>query len=147
MSLSFSNQHTSYHIPLSPRLREWFRKTIEEEQHTLGKVNVILLNDNELHQINLQYLAHDTLTDIITFDYNKETVVFGEIYISLDRVKDNARMNGISFEEEFHRILIHGLLHLLSYKDKNPEDKKVMTQKEDYYLSLARLSTLQRYFD
>lgn len=136
MALSFSNKHPSFHIPLSPRLREWFHKTIEEEQHVLGKINFILLNDKELHQINLQYLAHDTFTDIITFDYNKGTILFGEIYISLDRVKDNARMNDISFEEEFHRILIHGLLHLLSYKDKNPEDKKVMTQKEDYYLSL-----------
>lgn len=136
MALSVINKHPSFHIPLSPRLREWFQKTIEEEQHTLGKINFILLNDKELHQINLQYLAHDTFTDIITFDYNKGTIVFGEIYISLDRVKDNARMNDISFEEEFHRILIHGLLHLLSYKDKNPEDKKVMTQKEDYYLSL-----------
>jgi len=102
----------------------------------LGKLSYTFLNDQELHQINVDYLQHDTLTDIITFDYNQESIVFGEIYISLDRVSENAVLNKVSFDAELHRILIHGLLHLLSYKDKDAKDKILMTEKEDYYLSL-----------
>lgn len=136
MAVFFKNQHPSYQIPLSPPLRKWFLRTIEEEDYLLGKLSYTLLNDKELHQINLEFLNHDTLTDIITFDYNQGNIIFGEIYISLDRVAENASLHHVTFHEELHRILIHGLLHLLSYKDKDPEDKKLMTQKEDYYLSL-----------
>ena len=135
MSLSFINKHPTFHISLTRELREWFLKAMEEERYRLGKLNFIFLTDQELLQINQVYLNHDTLTDIITFDYNKENMVFGEIYISLDRIQENARSNRIDFDLELHRILIHGLLHLLAYKDKNYEDKMLMTQKEDYYLS------------
>ena len=136
MSISFKNKHKSYQIPLNSVLRKWFKETIKEEGFILGKLSYTFLNDQELHQINVDYLQHDTLTDIITFDYNQESIVFGEIYISLDRVSENAVLNKVSFDAELHRILIHGLLHLLSYKDKDAKDKILMTEKEDYYLSL-----------
>lgn len=136
MSISFKNKHDAYQIPIEPYLRKWFHNTIKEEAFVLGKLSYTFLNDNDLHQINLDFLHHDTLTDIITFDYNQDHIIFGEIYISLDRVSENANNHKVSFETELHRILIHGLLHLLSYKDKDPMDKKLMTEKEDYYLSL-----------
>jgi len=136
LAVSFKNKHTSYYIPLSSTFRQWFQRAIEEEDYILGKISYIFLNDSDLHKINLEFLNHDTLTDIITFDYNQGNMVFGEIYISLDRVAENASIHQVSFDEELHRIFIHGLLHLLSYNDKAVEDKKLMTQKEDYYLSL-----------
>lgn len=136
MAVSFKNKHASYHIPLTPILRKWFSTTIDSEDFILGKISYTLLNDSDLHSINMEFLNHDTLTDIITFDYNKGNIVFGEIYISLDRVEENAILHSVHFEFELYRILIHGLLHLLGYKDKAPEDKKLMTRKEDYYLSL-----------
>jgi len=109
---------------------------MEEENYVLGKLSYTFLNDNDLHKINVEFLDHDTLTDIITFDYNRGNIIIGEIYMSVDRIEENAVKNEVSFEKEFNRILIHGLLHLMGYKDKEPEDKFLMTQKEDYYLSL-----------
>ena len=86
--------------------------------------------------MNVQFLNHDTYTDIITFDYNQDNIIIGEIYISLDRVMENAKTSQVPYNQEVKRIIIHGILHLMAYKDKNPEDKKEMTSKEDYYLSL-----------
>ncbi len=86
--------------------------------------------------MNIKYLNHNTLTDIITFDYTEENVISGEIFISIDRVRENAKTFKVSHQQEFKRIIIHGLLHLCGYSDKTTDDKKVMTQKEDYYLNL-----------
>ncbi len=86
--------------------------------------------------MNVEFLDHDTLTDVITFDYNQGNIIIGEIYMSIDRIRENARDKNIDFLDEFHRIIIHGLLHLMGYKDKTTTDKLEMTSKEDYYLSL-----------
>ncbi len=94
------------------------------------------LSDNELYKMNVDFLQHDTLTDIITFDYTRGFRVFGEIYISLDRVIDNAKESKVSIDDELCRVVFHGALHLVGYKDKTLEEKKLMRQKEDYYLSL-----------
>jgi len=136
VSVTFNNRHKNIPIPELTNISKWLLNTAKSEGYDLGRLTYTFLSDADLHQINLQFLDHDTFTDIITFDYNQGQLVMGEIYISLDRVKENAAINSQSFRMEFFRILIHGLLHLLGYHDKIDSDKKEMTAKEDYYLSL-----------
>lgn len=136
MSITFENRHPVLDVSISPNTSNWLLNTIQKEGFVLGKLHYILINDQDLYQINVDFLQHDTYTDIITFDYNKPPYIIGEIFISLDRVKENAKINRCHFSEELHRILIHGLLHLLGYKDKSLKEKSIMTSKEDYYLSL-----------
>ena len=136
MALFFQNKYPSKNIPIHKFTSSWLLKAIEEENYVLGKLSYTFLTDEDLHKINVEFLDHDTFTDIITFDYNRGNMIIGEIYMSLDRIEENAMKNEVTFDQEFDRILIHGLLHLLGYKDKDPADKILMTQKEDYYLSL-----------
>ncbi len=106
-------------------------------------------SDVYLHSINMEFLDHDTYTDIITFDYNLGKQVHGEIYISVDRVEENANTYQCAFKEELHRVMIHGVLHLCGFKDKTKEDKERMRSKETYYLSklidLSSIINLLRY--
>jgi rRNA maturation RNase YbeY len=136
LAISYSNKYSFRDINIKKETSSWLEKTIREEGFVLGKLQYVFLSDDDLHQINVDFLNHDTYTDIITFDYNRNEFIFGEIYISIDRVEENAQKNHIDFEMELHRILVHGLLHLLGYKDKSPNEKSIMTSKEDYYLSL-----------
>jgi probable rRNA maturation factor len=117
-------------------LSNWIKKTVEIEGKTLSEVTYIFCSDNYLHKMNVEHLDHDTLTDIITFPYNSNPIE-GDIFISIDRVKDNAEDFKTSFDNELHRVMIHGILHLCGYKDKTEEDEKRMRQKEDE--CLARL--------
>ena len=117
-------------------LRLWLNATAKKEKQKIVIVNYIFCSDEHLLTINKQYLNHDYFTDIITFDYTDNKGVSGDIFISLDRVKFNAKDYGHSVREELHRVMAHGLLHLLGYKDKKAEEQKVMTAKEDFYLSL-----------
>lgn len=107
------------------------------EKGHIGSINFIFCSDEYLFQLNQKYLKHDTYTDIITFDSSvEETEISGDIFISLERVKENSKQFSGSFVKELHRVMIHGILHLLGYKDKSPKDKEAMSGKEDYYLSL-----------
>jgi len=118
-------------------LKNWIRQVILKEQHTLGELNFIFCNDEYLHNINVAYLQHDTYTDIITFDNSdKKHNIEGDIFISVERVQENAQKLKIDFETELHRVMIHGILHLLGYKDKSPKEKKQMRAKENEYLEL-----------
>lgn len=117
-------------------LQKWLVRLCSEENYSLGRLVYTLVSDEELHRINVEFLNHDTLTDIITFDYCTRNVVFGEIFVSIERVKENSEALGVDFYHELKRILAHGLLHLVGYADKMPLEKKLMTLKEDYYLSL-----------
>lgn len=117
-------------------LRFWVISTAKNEGFSVGELSFIFCDDKYLHKINLEFLNHDTLTDIITFDYSSEDEIAGEIYISIDRVNENAKSFNQDTAQEIRRIIIHGVLHLLGYKDKSPEEKTQMTSKEDYYLSL-----------
>ncbi len=117
-------------------IRIWLIATVEKESKLLGELYYIFCDDEYLHDINVKYLNHDTYTDVITFDYCKGEIVSGEIYISTARARENAKLYSQNFTLELRRLIIHGLLHLLGYKDKNSEDKIEMTAKEDYYLSL-----------
>lgn len=119
------------------KAREWIINTITEEGGSPGDISYVFCNDDYLLKLNLEFLDHDTLTDIITFDYCEESGnVSGDIFISLDRVRENAAGLNLSFAEELNRVMIHGVLHLLGYKDKSPDDEMLMRQKENYYLTL-----------
>lgn len=116
-------------------LKQWITLIIEKKKHKTGELNFIFCSDDYLLTVNKQYLDHDTYTDIITFDYSQKNLnISGDIYISIDRVKENALAFSTSFEDELHRILIHGTLHLLGYKDKTKIAKAEMTLQEDLCL-------------
>ena len=117
--------------------REWLKRTIVAEGKIVGEIQYILCNDKYLLAVNSKYLAHETLTDIITFSNSENPkIISGDIFISVERVKDNARALGHEFEEELFRVLVHGVLHLLGYNDHTPDEKQQMRAKEDYYLHL-----------
>lgn len=114
----------------------WFTQVCSLEKVDLGDVTVIFCSDVYLLEMNKQHLQHDYYTDIITFDYSNAGVVSGDLFISVDRVVDNANLLGISFHDELCRVCVHGLLHLCGYKDKSKEDEKLMRSKEDEMLAL-----------
>lgn len=116
-------------------IRHWIKNTIREEGFFLSELNYIFCSDKHLLSINQDFLQHDTLTDIITFDFSENTsTIEGEIYISIERIKENALNLNIPLQKEINRVIIHGVLHLCGYGDKSRQEKKKMIQKEDYYL-------------
>lgn len=118
-------------------IRTWLSRIAKSESHRLGSLNYVFCSDSYLLEINKTYLDHEDYTDIITFDNSeKEGIVIGDIFISIDRATENAKLLNLSLEREVLRLLVHGLLHLLDYNDKRSQDKTLMTEKEDYYLSL-----------
>lgn len=117
-------------------IKKWIKKTVVKEGYKLGELSFNFCSDEELLKINIEHLNHDFYTDIITFELNEDDIVIGDIYISIDRVKDNAKKQGTTFTNELMRILIHGVMHLCGYKDKTKKDAALMREKEDYYLSL-----------
>ena len=118
------------------QIKEWFEATAKAEGKHIGALNYIFCDDEYLIKINVEFLNHDTYTDIITFDYCVGDELISDIYISTERVAENAKEYKESFENELHRVLIHGLLHLCGYKDKTEEEASLMREKENYYLSL-----------
>lgn len=115
-------------------LTEWLSDVVRDEGGVLGEITIVFMNDNELLEYNKKYLKHNYYTDIITFDDTESGVVSGDLLISIDRVRDNAARLDQSCSKELHRVCVHGVLHLLGYEDKTPEDQKVMRIKEDFYL-------------
>jgi rRNA maturation RNase YbeY len=134
--VSFTDLNQDIPVEVLRPVRRWLNTTVIQEFKSLGEIHYIFCDDEYLHKINVQYLNHDTYTDVITFDYCEGDFISGEIYISTPRARENAMLFSQNFTLELRRLIIHGLLHLLGYKDKNPEDKIEMTAKEDYYLSL-----------
>jgi rRNA maturation RNase YbeY len=132
--ISFHNQNIKFSLKDKTILKQWIKSTIEKKKRKTGEINFIFCSDEHLLGINKQYLDHDTYTDIITFDYSKEDVklpISGDIFISIDRVKENAEKFSKTFENELHRVIIHGTLHLLGYADKTKSAKAEMTKEED----------------
>ena len=107
---------------------------ISEEGYILDEINYIFCDDAFLLKLNIEYLNHDTLTDIISFDNSIGKIIQGDIFISVERVADNAKDFNVSLDEEMHRVMVHGVLHYCGYKDKSESESKLMRQKEDYYL-------------
>lgn len=114
----------------------WLSSIIFSHQKSLGDISFIFCNDEYLHRINMEYLKHDTLTDIISFDYSDGSIISGDIFISIERVKDNATTYNVSFKTELLRVLSHGILHFLGYKDKTKEDILQMRNKEEESIAL-----------
>lgn len=132
----FHEEDVSYSLTHPDAVVEWLVLTCESEKQKLGDVTYVFCSDEYLYKMNVEYLQHDTYTDIITFDYSENDVVAGDLFISIDRIKDNAQKYDVSVVNELHRVMVHGVLHLLGYKDKTPAEQAVMTEKEDFYLSL-----------
>ncbi len=116
--------------------KQWLLDAISHLGFTPGPINFIFCDDDYLLELNEQYLAHDTLTDIISFDYTNNHTISGDIFISTERVSENAQIFSTSFKQELHRVLIHGILHFVGFNDKNEVERKEMRKQEDYYLSL-----------
>lgn len=136
-SINFFNEDVSYSLKQKINLKNWIRDTIENEGQKLKEINFIFCSDEYLLQINQQYLNHSTYTDIITFDNSEKAgYIVADIFISIERVLENAGKFNTPPGDELHRVLIHGTLHLLGYKDKPKAKKVLMTAMEDKYLSL-----------
>lgn len=134
--IQFFEENISYKIKNKLAVRQWITGTVQAEGNKLAELSFIFCSDEYLLQINRQYLDHDTYTDIITFDNSTPgNGITGDIFISIDRIRENALKFNIAEADELHRVIIHGVLHLLGYKDKTPVDKKKMTFKEDFYLN------------
>lgn len=135
-SINFFQEDISFKLPAKLQLKKWIKETIRAEGFKLDELNYIFCSDQYLLQINQQYLNHDTYTDIVTFD-NSETPrqITGDIFISVERTRENAKKFKVTEIRELQRVIIHGALHLLGYKDKKPADKALMTEKEDFYLT------------
>lgn len=129
------NYETDFKLKDEAFFSDWISNVIMSEGFKEGDINYIFCSDNYLHKINVDFLNHDTLTDIISFDYSVGKELHGDVYISVDRVEDNAKDFEVSFDDELSRVLVHGVLHYCGYKDKTEEDKKLMRSKEDEYLS------------
>ncbi|MCB0661803.1 MAG: rRNA maturation RNase YbeY [Saprospiraceae bacterium] len=121
-------------------VREWIMKIINEEGQHLVALTFVFCSDAYLHNINIEYLDHDTLTDIITFPYQEPPNIEGDIFISIDRIKDNANSFETTFENELRRVIIHGVYHLSGYGDKSEEEAKIMRQKENHALEQWNIS-------
>ena len=115
---------------------KWLRLVASSEIRKIGDVNIIFCSDNYILDINMKYLQHDYFTDIITFDYCEGNVLNGDLFISIDSVKENSEFYKTGFQDELNRVIVHGILHLIGYDDHSEEEIKVMRSKEDYYLSL-----------
>jgi len=135
-AIQFFEEDIAYKLKNKTGVRQWVTDTIIAEGYKLKELTYIFCSDAHLLQINLQYLDHDTYTDIVTFDNSaNEGVIVGDIFISIDRIRENALKFNVTEITELHRVIIHGVLHLLGYTDKSVSAKKKMTQKEDFYLS------------
>ena len=117
-------------------LSAWIEKVVLSEEKKLEEISYIFCDDSYLHELNQQYLNHDTYTDIITFDYSVGNLLQGDIYISTERVAENSREYNVSFEEELRRVMIHGVLHLSGYRDKSEVETQIMRAKEDEKLKM-----------
>ncbi|AWH84413.1 rRNA maturation RNase YbeY [Flavobacterium album] len=130
------NYETDFELADEPKYEAWLSEVIKSEDKTEGEINYIFCDDEYLLQKNIEFLNHDTLTDIISFDYTMGNLISGDIFISVERVKENAADFGVVFDEELRRVMAHGILHYCGYKDKTEEDEKVMREKENEKMAL-----------
>ena len=137
--ISYESEGISYALDEKEqeRLTEWIHKVAAHENKGIQAITFVFCSDDYLHRMNVEHLQHDTLTDVITFPYSKNPIE-GDIFISIDRIEENAATFGVSFEEELRRVMIHGVLHICGYKDKTKKDKALMTQKENEALGLLQ---------
>jgi len=133
------NYESEFQLENEDFFSEWIEQVVLSEEKILGEVNYIFCDDEYLHKINVEYLDHDTLTDIISFDYSEGNLVQGDIFISVERVADNASDFDVPFNEELKRVMIHGILHYCGYKDKSDNDEILMRSKEDEKIKMFHM--------
>jgi len=135
--ITFLSDYAGFELQSKSNYRKWLKNVIQHEGLTLGEINCIFCTDSALLEINEEFLDHHDYTDIITFSLSENfNIIRGEIYISIDRVKENSIINKVSFYKELSRVLVHGVLHLVGFDDHTKQEKKIMRNKEDYYLDL-----------
>ena len=135
--INFFVEDIKFTLTKKKELRHWITSTIEHNLKNLQLINYIFTSDNYLLSINKEYLKHNTLTDIITFNQSTDqNLIEADIFISIERIKENSKKLNIPFKEELHRVIIHGVLHLLGFNDKSDPEKKEMRKKENHYLAL-----------
>jgi len=125
------NYETSFELKSEILLKNWIENVVADEEFSIGEINYIFCDDDYLHKLNVEFLQHDTLTDIISFDNTLGKLISGDIYISVERVRDNAKDFKVSFLDELHRVMIHGVLHYMGYKDKSEKEKIKMRNAEN----------------
>ncbi len=131
--VSFHFEDVSFELPDELMLTDWLLGVAESEGKAFVEVNYIFCSDERLREMNLEFLDHDYYTDVITFPY-AEDAIHGDVFVSSERVADNAQSLGVTFEHELSRVLVHGVLHLAGYLDKTEEAERVMREREDFYL-------------
>lgn len=141
MSIHFSAGDIDFSLQNEDTVKKWISDVVISYGSYVGKINYLFCSDSYVHQVNLKFLQHDTYTDIITFDYVEGTRISGDIIISVDRVRENSQSFSVPFQQELHRVIIHGVLHLLGFKDKTDADASVMRLKEDESLALFNSMT------
>lgn len=139
--IKYFSEDISFDLKGKMANNRWLKFVAEAEVRKMGDVNIIFCSDNYLLDINMKYLQHDYFTDIITFDYCDGNTLSGDLFISIDSVRDNARYYGADFVTELRRVMVHGILHLIGYDDHSEEEVKTMRAKEDYYLGLRKSVT------
>ena len=132
------NYETEFEIEDETQLESWIEKVVSEKGFELGEVNYIFCDDDYLLKLNIEFLQHDTLTDIISFDNSLGKLINGDIYISIERIRENAKEYNVTFEEEIHRVMIHGVLHYMGLKDKSADEKMTMRKEENKALSVLK---------
>ena len=135
----YFNYETTFELVNESSYEKWISTIIQSEGKEEGEINYIFCDDDYLHKINVDYLDHDTLTDIISFDYSEGNFLQGDIFISVERVRENAIDFAVSFEDELKRVMAHGVLHYCGYKDKSESDEVLMRQKEEEKINLAEV--------
>lgn len=137
--IEFFSEDIDFSLEDPEQVSDWIATVIEQHGQELNSLTYVFCSDDYLHKMNVEYLTHDTLTDIITFNTADENgIIEGDVFISIDRVRDNASDAGTSFEDELHRVIIHGVLHLLGFKDKSEQEAALMRKEEDSSLSLRK---------
>ena len=135
--ISFNKVETGFVLPEPGKLKTWLKHVVQSEGKSLGDLNYLFVDDKYLLEINQKFLDHDTLTDIITFPLSQSSdIISGEVYLSIERIKENAINLNVDFERELQRVMVHGLLHLIGYDDGTDDEKNLIRSKEDYYLNL-----------
>ena len=134
--VSYFTEDTSFAFKEKRLTSRWLKLVAESEIRRLGDISIVFCSDNYILDVNMKYLQHDYFTDIITFDYCEGDRLNGDLFISVDSVRENASFYGTEFSDELNRVIIHGVLHLIGYDDHTEEEVKVMRSKEDYYLKI-----------
>ena len=136
MRITFHSYIKTFKLNKKSHLKKWIQTIIEKNKKVPGNIFYSFVSDEEILKTNIQFLKHNTYTDIITFNYNDRKVINSEIFISIERVRENAKILNENFEDELHRVMIHGILHLLGYSDKTKKEKELIRKKENEYLKL-----------